>query len=193
MNSELTDYLSQFITVTDELANALDQNSLIKEFKKGHTLINEGDLYKETYFVLKGCVRSFRIKDGEDITIDFYLDEQPVMPAASEDPQPADFYLECLEDSLILINTKEQEESMLIRFPVLKNLCMQLSDYLADKLQKEYSDFKTSTPEERYRKLINTKPELFTRVPQYQIASYLGIKPESLSRIKKRVNLNLDQ
>ena len=55
------------------------------------------------------------------------------------------------------------------------------------KQQESFAEFKTSTPEERYLNVLKTRPDLIQRAPQHQIASYLGIKPESLSRIKKRI------
>jgi CRP-like cAMP-binding protein len=187
MNDELIDYLSRYIEVTDELVKSINSSSMIKRFEKGSTILKEGDSYQEAFFVLKGCLRSYVLKDGEDITIDFYLDEQAVMPVGYSDLKPAEFSLECLEDSLVLINTENQEKEMIEEYPELKSLCLTMSEVLAEKIQVEYSAYKTSTPEERYRDLIEKKPELLQRVPQYQIASYLGIKPESLSRIKKRI------
>lgn len=187
MNEELIEYLSQYIEVSPELAESIHASSLIKKFEKGEVILKEGDPYQEGLFVLKGCLRSYVLKDGQDITIDFYMEEQAVMPVGYNDPRPAEFNLECLEESLVLINTESQEKELLEKFPQLKSLCLTLSEVMAEKIQKEYATFKTSTPEERYRILIQKKPELMQRVPQYQIASYLGIKAESLSRIKKRM------
>lgn len=186
MNNEIITYLSKYINVSDELKKSLNQAPLIKKHKAGTPLLNEGDNYELAYFVLKGCLRSFKIKNGEDITIDFYLDEQPVLPIGGGD-SISDFNLECLEDSVILASNEKIEKEIIAKHPELKSLCLKMSEVLADKLQREYSQYKTSTPEERYRTLVEQKPEVIQRVPQYKIASYLGIKPESLSRIKKRI------
>ncbi len=187
MNEELINYLSKYIKVSDELAESVIKSSLIKKIDKGTIIIKEGDKYEEAYFIIKGCLRSYILKDGEDITIDFYIDEQPVIPMGNSEANPAEFNLECLEDSFILISTEKQEEILIKKYPELKSLCLKMSEILAIKIQNEFSKYKTSTPEERYLNLIQKKPELLQRVPQYQIASYLGVKPESLSRIKKRI------
>lgn len=183
MYYELKQYLSKYINVTESLMIALEKSSIIREYKKGVTLLREGEENDYSFFILNGCVRKYIIKDGEDITIDIYTDEMPVLPTCS-----SNYNLECLIDSIVLRSSKEQEVSVMEKFPELQTLCLKMSELMADKLEREYSLFKSSKPEERYLTLLESKPELFNIVPQYQIASYLGIKPESLSRIKKRLN-----
>ncbi|HCM27445.1 MAG TPA: hypothetical protein DIC34_13020 [Treponema sp.] len=77
---------------------------------------------------------------------------------------------------------------MLSEYPQLKAVCLAMSEIMAEKLQENLARYKTSTPEERYRDLMEKRPDLLQRIPQYQIASYLGVKPESLSRIRKRLS-----
>jgi len=79
------------------------------------------------------------------------------------------------------------EKTIFERFPRFETLCRILSEELLAKNQASFDGFKTSTPEQRYLNLLKTRPDLLQRVPQYQIASYLGIEPQSLSRIRKRL------
>ena len=73
------------------------------------------------------------------------------------------------------------------KYPQLESLSRVIAEVILTKQQESFTEFKTSSPEERYLNLLKTKPDLMQRVPQHQIASYLGIKPESLSRIRKRL------
>lgn len=185
MYDELSNYLSKHITVTDELLEAIKVSSIITKYKKGSIILREGDDNKNSFFVLKGCVRKYILKNDEEVTIDIFTDEQAVIPSNAN--------LECLMDSIILKSNEYQEQLVINKFPELKNLCLKMAEMLAEKILNEYTVFKSSNPEERYQILLENKPELLEIVPQYQIASYLGIKPESLSRIKKRIKLNLSQ
>lgn len=81
----------------------------------------------------------------------------------------------------------EEEQRMFERIPKLESICRVETEKKLGEYQEQLASFITSTPEERYLNLMNTRPQLINRVPQYQLASYLGIKPESLSRIQKRI------
>ena len=73
------------------------------------------------------------------------------------------------------------------KFPKFETLCRILSEDLLAKQQFDFDEFKTSSPEQRYLNLLERRPDLIQRVPQHQLASFLGIKPQSLSRLKSRI------
>jgi CRP-like cAMP-binding protein len=173
--------------VSEELANVLITSSFVQSYPKGTVLLREGDRAKMGYFILKGCVRSYVLKDGDDKTIDFFIEEESVLPIGLGKDVPSGHFLECLEDTVAVTSTPEQEEKALSEFPQLKAVCLAMSEIMANKLQENLARYRTSTPEERYRDLMEKRPDLLQRIPQYQIASYLGVKPESLSRIRKRL------
>ena len=89
---------------------------------------------------------------------------------------------------MAVVSTPDQEEKALSEYPQLKTVCLAMSEIMAEKLQENLARYRTSTPEERYRDLMEKRPDLLQRIPQYQIASYLGVQPESLSRIRKRIS-----
>lgn len=78
-------------------------------------------------------------------------------------------------------------EEVFKKFPKFETICRIVSEKLIVKSQIDFADFKTSSPEQRYLNLMKERPDLIQRVPQYQLASYLGIKPESLSRLRARI------
>ena len=189
MNAELISYLSRYIPISDELADVFMSTPLIQEFPRATVLLREGDRIRNEYFILKGCMRSYVLKDGEDKTIDFFIEEEAVIPIGSGKENLSTHFLECLEDTVAVAGTPEQEEKILAEHPQLKEVCLAMSEVMAEKLQAALARYKTSTPEERYGYLVEKRPELLQRIPQYQIASYLGVRPESLSRIRKRLSI----
>ena len=156
-------------------------------YKKGTILLKEGQLLIVSYTLIKGCLKSYYMIAGEEITTTFYIEKDTFFPSRLQSKKPSLHYLACLEDCLVSISTPEMEQIMLEKFPRFEKLCLLSAEEKLARIQVEFDEFKTSTPEDRYLKLLEIKPELFQRIPQYLIASYLGIKPESLSRIRQRI------
>ena len=96
-----------------------------------------------------------------------------------------------MEDSTLVVCYPDRAEAMFKRFPKFESLCRILTEEDLGKTQEAFATFVISSPEERYLNLLKNRPGLINRVPQYQLASYLGIKPESLSRIRKRITVNV--
>ena len=187
MKNEILKYLSRYTVITKEIENAISESTFIKTFKKGDVLLKEGGFSNECYFLLKGCVRSYFLKDGDEKTIEFYTEEQSIVPANYETSKPSEYYLECLEDTIASVGNPKLEKETFQKYPQLESLSRIIAETIILKQQVSFTEFKTSTPEERYLNMLKTRPRLHQRVPQHQIASYLGIKPESLSRIRKRI------
>jgi len=190
MENEIIKYVSKHIEVTKELEEAIIKSSFIKYFKKGAFLVEEGKFSTECFFILKGCVRRYYIKDGEEKTTEFYTEEHAIPQILYENIQPLNFYLECVEDVITAVSNPELETDMYRKFPELESLTRVMNENVMVKYVETFAEFKMASPEERYLNLLKTRPNLMQRVPQHQIASYLGIKPESLSRIRKRITNN---
>ncbi|MDW7692650.1 Crp/Fnr family transcriptional regulator [Flammeovirgaceae bacterium SG7u.111] len=186
MENKILKHLSKYTVITKEIKTAISESISIKTFKKGSTLLKEGSISNNCYFLLKGCVRSYFLKNGEEKTIEFYTEEQSVIPASYGTPIPSDYYIECLEDTIASVGNPILEKETFQKYPQLESLSRIIAETIIIKQQELFTQFKTSTPEERYLNLLKTRPNLIQRVHQHQIASYLGIKPESLSRIRKR-------
>ena len=105
----------------------------------------------------------------------------------SADPKPSKYYWECVEDCTLTISSKRYEEEMRAALPRLDAVFQEIAIEKLNRAKEEWTQFVTSSPEERYLNLLETKPFLIDRIPQHQLASYLGIKPQSLSRIRKRL------
>ena len=187
MENEILKYLSKYIPVTKELEEAILQSEFIRCFEKGTVLLEAGQPSNECYFVIKGCVRSYCFKDGEEKTTEFYTEEQAITVPVYGMNKPSDIYLECIEDVIVGVGNPELEDEMYRKFPQLESLNRVLGEAIMAKYTEAFAEFKMASPMERYLNFLKTRPDLNQRVPQHQIASYLGMKPESLSRIRKRM------
>ena len=187
MEHEIIKYLSKHVSLTQEQTSIIIESTFIRSFKKGTILLKEGDVSNECYFVFKGCIRSYVLRNGEDKTIAFYTEEQPVAPLSYGKETLSEHYLECIEDTIASVGTPEKEKEMFQKYPQFESICRVMSEVMGANYQESFTNYMLTTPGERYLNLLKTRPDLFQRVPQYQIASYLGIKPESLSRIRKRM------
>jgi len=188
MKDLLRQMLLHFPLLTKEDIDLIIERSNIQSYKKGTVLLKEGQISKECYSVLKGVVREFYLVDGEEKTTAFYTEGMPVNSFSSFTNETASkHYLVCAENCVLVVGTQSLEEEMCQHIPKLESIIRKEVERLTGEAQDEFAKFITSTPEQRYLHLIDTRPDLINRVPQHQIASLLGITPESLSRIRKRI------
>jgi CRP-like cAMP-binding protein len=187
MENILFDFISKYISLTEEEKEALISLDIFHSLKKGSILLSEGQKSKESFFVLKGCIRKYYIIDGEEKTTAFYTELEALTPHCVIANTPSEYYIACVEDSIVLISNTDMGEEVNRKFPKFDIMCRMFSEELLAKQQIDFDDFKTSSPEQRYQTLLQKRPDLLQRVPQHQIASYLGIKPQSLSRLRARI------
>lgn len=183
----LVDYFSQYITLSEEEIQLIKEENMIQEYAKGDILLKEGQFAKECFLVLKGCVKRYYLEHGEEKIMEFYTENDPIAPVSYTTKKPSEYYLSCVEPSIISTGTEERTKRFLQAFPRFIPAFLKIGDALSAKKQVMADSFKNLTPEMRYLKLLEDRPDLANRVPQYMLASYLGVKPETLSRIRKRL------
>jgi CRP-like cAMP-binding protein len=187
MKDLLFDFISKYVSLTEEEKNAITSLDLFRSVKKGTILLNEGQRSKDSYFVLQGCIRTYYLLDSEERTTAFYTEMEALTPPCVISKTPSDYYVSCIEDSILLVSNSDMEVEINTQFPKFETMCRILSAELLAKQQIDFDEFKTSSPEQRYLNLLQKRPDLIQRVPQHQLASYLGIKPPSLSRLRARI------
>lgn len=169
-------------------AKAIADTMCIKHYKKGTVLLEEGQVSTEAYFVLDGCVRQYFLVNGEERTNNFFTEEQWVVSINSMSRnEPAQHFLSCCIDSVLVVGNREKEEHLYRQFPKFETISRKVMEKVFAEQQEIMASYYTDTPEQRYVKLLKNRPELCSKIPQYHIAGYIGVKPESLSRIRKRL------
>ncbi len=188
MENKFVQHFASISPLSPAEAQAIADNMLVKHYKKGDFLLQEGQISVNSYFVLEGCIRQYSIVDGEEKTTDFFTEEQWVIALNGfSQAQPANFYWVCNEDTTVSMGNERQAMAIFKQFPRFETISRQVMEAVFVAQQQKLTSFMTDTPEQRYLKLLKSRPDLVQRVPQYQLASYIGIKPESLSRMRKRL------
>jgi CRP-like cAMP-binding protein len=187
MQDILFDFISKYVSLTDDEKNATLLVEIFHSVKKGTILLKEGQKSKDSYFVLKGCIRTYYVLDGEEKTTAFYTEMEALTPPCVTSKTPSEYYISCVEDSILTVSNSEMEVEIYSKFPKLETLCRIISEELLAKQRIDFDAFKNSSPEQRYLNLLQKRPDLVQRVPQHQLASFLGMKPQSLSRLRARI------
>lgn len=184
--------MSKFTSLNDEEQQAIAKEIKMEEFKKGTILLRQGDVPTKCYFVLKGCIRQYSVDEkGKEVTSNFYTEEQAIAVFNNHKlDKSSEYTFACLEDSVLVVGELNTEQDMYSKYTQLEIMTRKMIEESFGNVQDEFATFIASTPEERFKTLLLNRPKLIDRVPQHQLASYLGITPESLSRIKKRVKID---
>ncbi len=187
MENILFDFISKYVSLTKDEKNAILSLDLFRSVIKGTILLKEGQKSQDSYFVLKGCIRTYYLLDSEEKTTAFYTEMDAFTPPCVISKTPSEYYISCMEDTILTISNSDMEVEINSKFPKFEIMCRILSEELLAKQRIDFDAFKTSSPEQRYLNLLQKRPDLIQRVPQHQLASYLGIKPQSLSRLRARI------
>lgn len=188
MENRLINYFLKITHMTADEVKVLTESMVIKKYPKGSYLIKEGQFNTDTYFVLDGCVRQFKIIDGNDITTNFFTEEQWIISLENfEEKTPSKYCLICVENTTVVIGDEQKAQELFKQFPRFETTSRQIMETVFLEQQNLMTSYITDKPEQRYLKLIKSRPDIFQRVPQYDIATYIGVKPESLSRIRKKL------
>lgn len=187
--SNINNYLAKVFEVPAEKVNLCNIQYEIKKIGKHETLLQEGEVCRNTFFVEKGLLRMYSIdKNGKEHIIQFAPENWLIGDRSSlYFNEKSKYYIEAVEDSEVLFLQPDFFSKLLEEFPNT----IEKNDLIIQKhvksLQDRINSLLGETAEERYMKFIKMYPDLLLRVPQWMIASYLGITPESLSRVRKEL------
>jgi CRP-like cAMP-binding protein len=189
MFDSFINYLQSKITLTPEDVAMIEQVCRLKKLRRRQYLLQEGDVWHYNAFVSKGLVRTFRVDDkGVEHIFQFSSenwwagDRHSYLYA-----EPAKFNIEALEDSEIILIAKGDFENLLEAIPGYNTFQRNLLERSFVVLQHRIHMGNSYTAEEKYNEFIKTYPDILNRIPQHMIASYVGVSPETLSRIRNHV------
>lgn len=184
-------YFQNIVSLSEEESKAIADSMEVRKYSKGTVLLKEGQISRECYFVLKGCVRSYILHEGTEKIDNFFIEEDWIVALDSFLYQkPSLHYIVCCEDTELVVGTASKEQDLYEAHPRFESIARKIMEQSFAQMQTDMRKFYMETPEMRYKKLIRERPSLIQRVPQYQIASYIGVQPETLSRMRARMARN---
>ena len=188
LKEKIRNIISKIEILNQEEIDLIVDKTIVDAFKKGKILLRKGQIPTKCYMVVEGCVREYIISNGEEKSTAFYAEGDKFAAYANEGKGvPSKHYWECLEDCVLTISNQDFEDELRSLLPRLDAIFQHIALQKINKAKEEWSKFVSSSPEERYLNLLETRPFLLNRIAHHQIASYLGMKPQSLSRIRKRI------
>lgn len=160
-----------------------------KEVQRNEMIMYAGEVPKCTVFVLKGCLRQYIVSEKGDEHIVYFAEERHFISdlMAMGSGSISNYNLQATEKSELLIASVTNWELAFKQFPWFAQAFIKGQQKWAAKMQEQIAGSISEAAETKYLKLLKTRPTLFQRVPQHYIASFLGINPETLSRIRKKI------
>ncbi len=159
-----------------------------KEFPRKTVLLSAGTVAREVYFLVAGCLRLYYEKDGTDRSAFFFTEGQFAGAYDSFITQmPSPHFVETLEPCRVLAISYDGLQRLYEQVPAMNELVRKVMENRFVALHQLFTAFILDSPEERYTYLLHHRPDLLHRIPQHHLATYLGITPISLSRIRKRI------
>jgi len=188
INSEILNSIKKITDFSNSDIELILNKFETKIVKRKTTLLTAGEIAKEIYFITKGCLRIYYEKDGVNISAYFFTEG---MFAGAYDSfisnQPSRHYIETLENSELLSINFKNFTKLFDEFPKMNEFVRKILEDRFISLHKLFTSQILDNPQERYLNLLKNSPDLITRIPQHQIATFLGITPVSLSRIRSRI------
>lgn len=166
----------------------IEDNFIERFLNKKEFLLNNLEVCDFIAFLSKGCIRHFHTKDGNEITCDISFENSFITEFNSFNTGvKSQISFQAMEDSRLYIISKKKLSELYQVNPKFEKLGRKIAEKVAMRNTEIAMSLASDKAETRYSKLLENKPEIFQRVQQKYIANILGIKPESLSRIQKRV------
>ncbi|GGH10882.1 Crp/Fnr family transcriptional regulator [Sphingobacterium alkalisoli] len=188
MREQFRTHINKFVNVGDDELTDIISYFHIQTLKKKENLLNEGQICKASYFVLKGILRKFFVNEkGVERTTEFAIENWWMTETFSYlNQKPTEFSIQAVELTEVLVIDRNAYNDLLEKHPVMERYfrCIYQKAYAAAQMRIKY--IYEHSREELYHSFRNSQPEFLQRVPQYLIASYLGFTPEYLSEIRKK-------
>jgi len=181
--------ISKHISLTEEEASLFLSKTETKQFKAKVILLSAGEICKHSYFVNSGLLRSFNINDNiVEHVLSFACEGWWIGDMYSLLSQkPGNLFIEVLEDAEIVLLSRENQEELYTQIPKLERFFRILIENSLVANQERLMDNLSLTAEERFEKFCKKYPTLIQKVPQKQIASFIGVTPEFFSKMKARL------
>jgi CRP-like cAMP-binding protein len=184
--------ISKHVTLSQQESQLFLSKTETHHFNAKSLLLNAGEICKYSYFVNSGTLRSFNVNDNiVEHVLNFACEGYWIGDMYSLISQkPGNLFIEVLEDAEVVFLSKENQEQLYAEIPKLERFFRILTENSLVANQERLMDNLSLSAEERFSKFCRRYPELIQKIPQKQIASYIGVTPEFLSKMKSRLLRN---
>lgn len=188
-NKPLIEYINRYVNLTRNEINLLLDNIIHRKYLKRQYIVQQGDICRFESFVIKGCLKTFYVdNEGQEHVVLFAIENWWTADLGSFLTQkPADYNVQCIEDTEVIQFSFDKMELLYQEIPKLERFFRIIIQKAFVASEKRIIRNFSLTAKERYIEFKNTYPQIEQRVPQYLIASYLGITKEFLSKIRGQI------
>jgi CRP-like cAMP-binding protein len=190
MNTDLKKFITKYVNLSDVELEDITGKFKSKAVKKNNYLLREGDTCKDLVFVQKGCLRLYYLKDDIEVSVWFAFQQSSAIEIYSFiSENPSNYFLQAIEDSEVLYLSKTELNKLYQSQPKMQEMMRNFWEDVILNLVNRFTALQTDSAEKRYLDLLN-KPAYLETIPQKYLASFIGVTPTSLSRIRKQISNN---
>lgn len=187
MSNDLKIFLAQYVSLTEAELEYIAQQFKPKKVKKNSFLLKEGTVCKDLVFVQTGCLRLYFVKEDVETSVWFAFPHSSAIEMYSFiSEQPSNYFLQAIEDSEIWFLPKTELTKLYQVQPKMQEMMRNFWEDVILNLLKRFTALQTDSAEKRYLDLLQT-PTYLEKIPQKYLASFIGVTPTSLSRIRKQI------
>lgn len=185
----LIDYFEKLLPLNEEEKSVVEGVFKERKIKRRQFILQEGDISRYNSFVVEGCFRMYLVDEkGKEHNLQFAVENWWIGDIGSfHSEKPSKLYIEALEDSIILQIKKDDQLKLFVDYPKFNRIFRVFTENALVSAQRRILQNISSSAEERYLDFLNRYPNFFNRISNIQIASYLGVTPEFLSTIRKKI------
>ena len=188
MNTNLKKFISKYVNLSDVELEDITNKFKSKVVKKNNYLLRQGDTCKDLVFVQKGCLRLYYLKDDIEVSVWFAFQQSSAIEIYSFiSENPSDYFLQAIEDSEVLYLPKTELNELYQYQPKMQEMMRNFWEAVLLDLINRFTALEKDSAEKRYLDLLSKQPDYLEKIPQKYLASFIGVTPTSLSRIRKKI------
>jgi CRP/FNR family transcriptional regulator, anaerobic regulatory protein len=187
MNTNLKTFISKYVTLSEVELEDIVNRFKYKTVKKNNYLLKQGNICKDLVYVEKGCLRLYYMKDDIEVSVWFAFEQSSAIEIHSFiSENPSEYFLQAIEDSEVLYIPKAELNELYKSQPKMQEMMRRFWEDVILNLISRFTALQKDSAEKRYLDLLN-KPTYLETIPQKYLASFIGVTPTSLSRIRKQI------
>jgi CRP-like cAMP-binding protein len=190
MNTTLNTFITKYVDLSDVELEDITSKFKSKSVKKNNFLLRQGETCKDLVFVEKGCLRLYYVKDGVEVSVWFAFQQSSAIEIYSFiSENPSNYFIQAIEDSEVLYLPKTEINKLYRYHPKMQEMMRNFWEDVILNLINRFTALQKDSAEKRYLDLLNM-PAYLETIPQKYLASFIGVTPTSLSRIRKQIIKN---